>query len=94
MGRRFVASTVVGQLLDTMIFATVAFLGAIDAGLWLVLVASNYVYKVGFEIVLLPATLAVAKRLKKAERLDVVDEGVSLNPLGWKVEDLPGPGAR
>jgi uncharacterized integral membrane protein (TIGR00697 family) len=84
-GRRFVVSTIFGQSLDTLIFASIAFLGLLDARLWLTLVVSNYVYKVGFEIILLPATLYFSRRLKEAEGLDAVDAGTSLNPFRWRL---------
>jgi uncharacterized integral membrane protein (TIGR00697 family) len=67
--RRFIVSTVAGQALDTLIFASIAFLGVLDRRLWLSLVVSNYVYKVGLEIILLPLTLLLSSRLKRAEGL-------------------------
>ncbi|MDR1314786.1 MAG: queuosine precursor transporter [Deltaproteobacteria bacterium] len=80
---RFVASTLAGEAVDTLAFAAVAFLGVISGTLWLELAVSNFVYKTGFEIVLLPLTLLLARRLKKAEGADPVDEGVSLSPFPW-----------
>jgi uncharacterized integral membrane protein (TIGR00697 family) len=88
VGWRFIASTLVGQFFDTIVFACIAFLGVLGSSLWLTLVISNYVYKVGFEIILLPVTLAAVRKLKKAENLDAIDYGVNLTPFGWKVEDL------
>ncbi|MDR1656069.1 MAG: queuosine precursor transporter [Deltaproteobacteria bacterium] len=88
---RFLFSTVVGQGLDTLIFSAVAFLGVLDARLWLVLVVSNYVYKVGLEILLLPLTVRATAALKKAEGLDVVDIGIGLNPFGWKLDQKTKP---
>jgi uncharacterized integral membrane protein (TIGR00697 family) len=83
--RRFIVSTLAGQVLDTMIFASIAFLGILDARLWLTLVASNYVYKVGFEIMLLPATLYFCKRLKEAEGSGAAGGEESLNPFSWRL---------
>jgi uncharacterized PurR-regulated membrane protein YhhQ (DUF165 family) len=59
-----------GQLLDTLIFASIAFLGVLDSRLWLALAVSNYVYKVGLEVFLLPLTIKASKALKRAEGLD------------------------
>jgi uncharacterized integral membrane protein (TIGR00697 family) len=84
--RRFIFSTAVGQSLDTCIFASIAFLGVLDNRLWLTLVISNYIYKVGFEIILLPVTLTVTRKIKKAEGLDVIDKNPSLNPFRWRLE--------
>jgi uncharacterized integral membrane protein (TIGR00697 family) len=80
---RFLVSTLAGEAVDTAIFATVAFLGVIEGDLFLSLVISNFVYKTAFEIVLLPLTVYLARRLKRAEGLDVVDTGVSLSPFHW-----------
>ncbi|MDR1546004.1 MAG: queuosine precursor transporter [Deltaproteobacteria bacterium] len=86
---RFLASTLVGQAFDTLIFASVAFLGLLDARLWLTLVVSNYVYKVGLEAALLPVTVWLARRLKRAEGLEAQnpsDAQVSLNPFRWRLD--------
>jgi uncharacterized integral membrane protein (TIGR00697 family) len=80
MGFRFIVSTLVGQTIDTAIFATIAFLGVLDRKLWLVLVISNIIYKVGLEIILLPLTVACSIRLKKAEGLEVTDHSLTINP--------------
>ena len=64
---RYLASTVAGQAIDTLAFATIAFLGVLDGQLWVTLGASNYVYKVGLEVVLLPLTLRATAALKRAE---------------------------
>jgi uncharacterized integral membrane protein (TIGR00697 family) len=80
---RFIASTLVGQLLDTAIFASIAFLGVLEMKLWWTLVISNYVFKTLVEIILLPVTLAVVRKVKKSEGLDAVDLHVSFNPFQW-----------
>ncbi|MDR2422638.1 MAG: queuosine precursor transporter, partial [Deltaproteobacteria bacterium] len=63
---RFVASTLVGQFFDTLLFASIAFLGVLASGQWWALVGSNFIFKVGVEIVLLPLTLFVVRRIKKS----------------------------
>jgi uncharacterized integral membrane protein (TIGR00697 family) len=93
---RFVLSSLAGEAADTLIFAAVAFLGILDGGLWLALVASNFVYKTGFEIALLPLTLWLARKAKKAEGRDPVDSGVSLSPFPWswrRGREGSGPGS-
>jgi uncharacterized integral membrane protein (TIGR00697 family) len=88
-GRRFIVSTIIGQAFDTIIFASIAFLGVLDQRLWLTLVISNYVYKVGFEFILLPLTLYCSRWLKQAEGLDALDCDYSLNPFRGK-KPVPG----
>ncbi|MDR1165546.1 MAG: queuosine precursor transporter [Deltaproteobacteria bacterium] len=82
---RFVASTLAGQVLDTLLFASIAFGGLLSAGLWAELLYSNYVYKVAIEILFLPLTLYIARKLKTAENLDALDYGVSLNPFSFRL---------
>jgi uncharacterized integral membrane protein (TIGR00697 family) len=86
---RFVASTMVGQVFDTFIFASIAFLGVLDMKLWWYLVFSNYVFKVGVEIILLPLTLVIVRALKKTEGLDPVDKDISYNPFQWSEKPEP-----
>jgi uncharacterized integral membrane protein (TIGR00697 family) len=81
---RFIASTLVGQFFDTILFASVAFLGVLDSGLWWKLVGSNYLFKVGVEIILLPLTILVVRKIKKTEGLDAVDREISFNPFSWR----------
>jgi uncharacterized integral membrane protein (TIGR00697 family) len=67
---RLMASTVGGQSLDTVIFAVIAFWGVLDLRLWVGLVVSNYVFKVGLEALLLPLTLKIVRLLKAAAGSD------------------------
>jgi uncharacterized integral membrane protein (TIGR00697 family) len=95
LGFRFIASTLVGQTLDTIIFASVAFLGVLDQRLWLTLVFSNIIYKVGLEIALLPLTLFCVGRLKKlegAQDLNLALENPSLNPFKKAPSTRPSAG--
>ena len=80
---RLIGSTAVGQIFDTLIFASIAFIGVLDWDLWLTLVVSNYVFKVGIEIILLPFTAFVVSRIKKAEGADVYDRQTRFSPFRW-----------
>jgi len=80
---RLIGSTAVGQVFDTLIFASIAFLGVIDREAWWSLVWSNYVFKVGAEIVLLPLTVPVVNRLKRAENCDFYDRETKFSPFRW-----------
>ena len=48
---RAIASTLLGQGLDTALFVVIAFAGILSPGLLLTVVISNYVFKVGIEVV-------------------------------------------
>ena len=83
LGPRLIASTAVGQLFDTFLFASIAFIGVLDWGLWWRLVWSNYIFKVGLEILLLPLVILAATRLKRTEGVDFYDRETRFSPLRW-----------
>ena len=80
---RLIGSTAAGQVFDTLIFASVAFLGVIGWEAWWSLVWSNYVFKVGAEILLLPLTVPAVNRLKRAEDCDFYDRETKFSPFRW-----------
>lgn len=71
---RTITSTLLGQGLDTLIFVTLAtLLGVFPWVIWGSLVVSNYIFKVGIEVLMTPATYFVISKLKKAESEDYYD---------------------
>lgn len=64
---RLIGSTLVGQLVDTVVFCTVAFFGVIEGWDFLGYVALGYVIKVLAEVVLLPITTRVISWVRAAE---------------------------
>ncbi len=78
---RALASTLVGQALDTGTFLLVAFLGVLPLGLLTSVFLSNYAFKVGVEVLMLPVTYLVVGFLKRREGLDPFDRGISFNPF-------------
>jgi uncharacterized integral membrane protein (TIGR00697 family) len=79
---RTIGSTMVGQALDTIVFIGIAtLLGVFVAEQVVGLIVTNYVLKVGIEVVLTPLTLFIIKRLKRAEQSDPFDQGTSFNPF-------------
>jgi uncharacterized integral membrane protein (TIGR00697 family) len=78
---RTIGSTLVGEAVDTALFATIAFAGGLDSHLLLTLIISNYVFKCGVEIVGTPVTYAVVKKLKREEQVDWYDRGTDFNPF-------------
>ncbi|MCL2029753.1 MAG: queuosine precursor transporter [Deltaproteobacteria bacterium] len=84
LGLRLIASTAVGQVFDTLIFASIAFIGVIGWETWWHLVWSNYVFKVGAEILLLPLVALVVWRVKLAEGSDHYDRETRFSPFRWK----------
>ena len=79
---RTIGSTLIGQAVDTLIFILVAtVLGVFPWELFTTLVVSNYIFKVGIEALMTPATYAVVNWLKRAEREDYYDRGTVFNPF-------------
>ncbi|WP_018110844.1 queuosine precursor transporter [Thermus igniterrae] len=78
---RALASTLVGQGLDTAIFLLVAFYGVLPPEVLLAVFLSNYLFKLGVEALMLPLTYGVVGFLKRAEGLDVYDRDTDFNPF-------------
>ncbi len=64
---RLIGSTVVGQLIDTLLFCTIAFAGIITGLDFVMYVVLGYVVKVLAEVVLLPVTTRVIGWVRRAE---------------------------
>jgi len=81
---RAVASTIVGEGADSLVFFTIAFSGVIPQSALLMLILTQTALKTGYEIIALPLTNVVVKWVKKREQMDVYDTGISYNPLKIK----------
>lgn len=82
---RTIGSTIVGEGVDTVVFVVVASLfGVFPWTLFLTLVLTNYLFKVGVEALMTPVTYAVVRALKRAEGEDYYDRETDFNPFkGW-----------
>lgn len=85
--QRALGSTVVGQLLDTGVFTIIAFYGAFSNALLFSIFISNYIFKIGLEVVNMPLTYLVVNKLKILEKVDAFDYGVDYNPFRLKEEE-------
>jgi len=65
---RTVGSTVVGELLDSVIFILIAFTGILPTSLLWTLIVSNYLFKTGVEILFTPITYKIVGFLKRKEK--------------------------
>lgn len=82
---RTIGSTIVGEGVDTFSFILVASaLGVFPWSLFWSLTITNYIFKVGIEAAVTPMTYWVMNRLKKAEGVDIFDEGTSLSPFKFR----------
>jgi len=78
---RTIGSTVVGQLVDSLVFYPVAFLGVWSADTITKIIIFNWVLKVTVEVVFTPATYAVVGALKRAEHEDFYDVNTKFTPF-------------
>jgi uncharacterized integral membrane protein (TIGR00697 family) len=78
---RTIGSTIVGEGVDTLLFVTIAFAGTLPWPLFWSIVLSNYVFKVGLETVMTPATYRLVSFLKAGEGVDVYDVDTDFNPF-------------
>jgi uncharacterized integral membrane protein (TIGR00697 family) len=78
---RTIGSTLVGEGFDTMIFVLIAFWGVLPTELLWTVIISNYIFKVGVEVLFTPVTYAVTAFLKKREHEDYYDNNTDFNPF-------------
>jgi uncharacterized integral membrane protein (TIGR00697 family) len=78
---RTIGSTVVGQLVDTVLVMGIAFGGSLSWDLVFRLIYSGYLGKVLYEAAATPLTYLVVNGLKKAEGVDVFDKSTNFNPF-------------
>lgn len=87
---RTIGSTIVGQAVDTSIFALIGFWGILPpGGIW-DLIRFGFVFKVSYEALATPVTYAVVAFLKRAEQEDYYDVGTDFNPFRLSVEPRAG----
>lgn len=80
---RTIGSTIVAQGFDSLIFYPLAFIGAPDWPLhaMLLVMLSQFVLKVAWEVLLTPVTYLVVGFLKRREGIDVYDRGTDFSPF-------------
>jgi hypothetical protein len=71
----------IGQGADSLIFITIAFWGIFPAQEMGRAIASQWLFKVVFEILATPFTYWIVNSLKHAEGIDVYDRETNFNPL-------------
>ena len=74
---RAIASTVAGEVVDSVIFFPIAFAGLIPVGEIVVMIATQAVLKSLYEVVILPLTVRVVRWMKRVEGEDAFDDSIS-----------------
>jgi len=84
---RLIFSTVVGQLVDTTLFCTIAFAYIIDLKTMINYIITGYFYKVLVEIIMSPLTMIIIKKIKQIENMDYYDYKTNFNPFYLSIND-------
>lgn len=80
---RAIVSSIAGECLDSLVFMPIAFWGTGISQL-AVMMLCQVSFKVLYEIVILPITNIVVRKLKAVEGEDAFDENISYNPFNIK----------
>jgi len=78
---RTILSSIIAHAFDTIIFIFIAFGGIYDVSVIWQMIFSEYIWKMGYEILLTPVTCFIIIRIKKIENMDVYDIGEKYNPF-------------
>ena len=83
---RAIASTLVGETADSLIFFPIAFGGLIAWPELLMMMGIQIALKSLYEVVMLPVTIRVVNLVKRIDHSDVYDRNISYNI--WKVKEI------
>ena len=78
---RTIGSTVAGELVDSLVFYPLAFLGAWPTRLVVTVLFTNYLLKVGWEVAITPFTYKIVNFLKRVEHEDYFDRDTNFTPF-------------
>lgn len=78
---RIVGSTLCGELIDSALFYTIAFLFVWPTQELITVTVTQYVLKSGWEIVMTPVTYRIVGFLKRAEQEDYYDRATDFTPF-------------
>ena len=83
---RAIASTVVGETADSLLFFPIAFGGVIAWQDLAAMMVLQIVLKSLYEVIILPVTVRVVRYVKRIDGSDVYDKGISYKI--WKIREL------
>lgn len=83
-GARAIISTILGELVDSLIFVPIGFLGKMPVKELIVMGLLQVTFKTTYEIIILPLTSFVVKKVKAYENIDVYDVDETYRIIGGK----------
>jgi uncharacterized integral membrane protein (TIGR00697 family) len=84
---RTIGSTMCGELIDTVLFSTIAFAGTMTRNELVTVMTTQYVLKSGWEVLSTPLTYKLVNFLKRAEHEDYYDRNTNFTPFSLRVSD-------
>ena len=91
MWARFIASTFVGQGVDSAVFFTIAFWGVLPVPVMISALLTGWLLKTVYEIVMLPITTRVVNKLKQVEGVDFYDTRTNFTPFSLEITEQDKP---
>ena len=83
---RIIGSTLCGELVDSILFYTIAFYGLWAADKLLQVMLTQYLLKSGWEVLMTPITYRIIAFLKRAENEDFYDRHTNFTPFSLKTD--------
>ncbi len=80
---RTIASTLVGEGVDSLVFVSLAFLGVMPSRVLATAILTQWLVKSAYEAAATPLTYRVVGFLKRREGVDVYDVDTRFNPFFW-----------
>jgi len=81
---RAIGSTMCGELVDSVLFYTIAFYGTWDTSHLVAVTAAQYSFKVLWEVLATPLTYGIVGFLKRAEHEDYYDRDTNFTPFSLR----------
>ena len=78
---RAIASSLVGEFMDSLVFFPIVFIGTMPFKGVVTIMLTQVVVKTLYEMLILPVTSRVVKKVKEIEGIDTYDMNISYNPF-------------
>ena len=82
---RTISSTILGQLADSGLFITIAFIGIVPSPALAQLIVTQWLFKSAYEALATPLTYVVVNFLKREEQEDHYDRDTDFNPFTYRL---------
>ncbi|NNM59017.1 MAG: queuosine precursor transporter [Legionellales bacterium] len=84
---RVIGSTAVGVGIDSSLFCSIAFFNILPVSMIIDLILTQYIFKLFYEIVMIPFTYLLSALLKKVDNVNYYDFETKFNPFSLDLND-------